>query len=119
MTTNILTCDHCDHNAEDVRPVAVYVGGRGYETRLRCSDEVACWARWDSAHGFTDTEAQRLVAERQRQAEAVIGRAVRLGDQLEADVDAGVIPCRGPIYRARLAEVNRAEAAAAALAPTI
>lgn len=61
VTTTERTCGHCGAT-EGVAPTVEYVGGEGYVTRDRCADLVVCWARWDTAHGFSGTPAQQLLA---------------------------------------------------------
>lgn len=61
----ILTCPHCGYAGEDVITTLEYVGGQGYVPQTHCTDEVACWARWDKANGFEDTEAIREMQTRE------------------------------------------------------
>jgi hypothetical protein len=65
QATKIHTCPHCELTGEDVITTLEYVGGQGYVPQTHCTDEVACWARWDKQHGFEDTPAIREMQARE------------------------------------------------------
>jgi hypothetical protein len=52
QSDSALACVHCG-NTESTSDHPAYVGGRGYICQRFCDDAVACWQRWDEAHGLT------------------------------------------------------------------
>ncbi len=44
-----LTCGHCKHTGPDVSETVNRWGTR----YIACDDAMACWWRWDTAHGLT------------------------------------------------------------------
>ena len=53
-----MKCLNCGIEDAGVKFHYEYVGGKGYgETGPYCTDQVACWARYDEQHGFKNTPA--------------------------------------------------------------
>lgn len=51
------TCPTCGCGSDLVDRI-VYLGGHGYVAVVECRDRVACWTRYDLAHGLAGPETQ-------------------------------------------------------------